>query len=99
LYTWLQTNAPKVGLIQSYTAGRKGGYNEEPWHYSYAPIAAGLRERYNREVKLDEDVRKKIKTEFEKRAKAIGETLPADFETALGAIDVKALVNDIGPGL
>lgn len=99
LYTWLQTNAPKAGLIQSYTAGRKGGYSEEPWHYSYAPIAAGLRERYNREVKLDEDVRKKIKAEFEKRAKAIGETLPADFDTALAAIEIDKLVNDIGPEL
>ncbi|WP_298734426.1 DUF4157 domain-containing protein [uncultured Chitinophaga sp.] len=99
LDTWLQANAPKVGLIQSYTAGRKGGYSEEPWHYSYAPIAEGLRKRYNREVKLDDDVRNKIKTEFEKRAKAIGETLPADFESALVAIDVGALVNDIGPGL
>lgn len=99
LYTWLQTNAPKVGLIQSYTAGRKGGYSEEPWHYSYAPIAAGLRERYNKEVKLDEDVRKKIKTEFEKRAKAKGETMPDKFEEALAAIDIDKLVNDIGPGL
>lgn len=99
LDTWLQANAPKAGLIQSYTAGRKGGYSEEPWHYSYAPIAMGLRERYNKEVNLDKDVRDKITAEFTKRAKAAKQTIPLDFETALKAVDIKDLVNTIGPGL
>lgn len=96
---WLQANAGKAGFVQSYTPGRTGGYQEEPWHYSYAPIAISLRTMYNDQVDLTKDVRDKIETEFQKRAKAATITMPADFRSALDQIDIKALVNDIGPGL
>src|SRR5262245_22051381 len=96
---WLRANAATVGLVQAYTPGRTGGYNEEAWHYSYAPISLGLRERYNQQVNLQTDVIDKIVAEFKKRAKAAGETVPSDFATALQQINISDLVNNIGPGL
>ena len=96
---WLQANAPSVNLFQAYTPGRSGGYQEEAWHYSYAPISVGLRERYNKQVNLTTDVVDRIVTEFQKSAKAENQTVPADFATALQAINISDLVNNIGPGL
>jgi hypothetical protein len=96
---WLQGNAPSVGLIQAYTGGRAGGYQEEPWHYSYAPISISLRERYNQQVNLKTDVIHQIKEEFERRAKAAKEVVPTDFTTALQAMNISDLVNVLGPGL
>jgi hypothetical protein len=96
---WLQANASKVGLIQSFTAGRSGGYHEEAWHYSYAPISLGLRTRYNQQVSLQTDVIDKVMAEFRTRAKAAGQTGEADFEAALKQINISDLVNNIGPGL
>ncbi|MBN2434302.1 MAG: M15 family metallopeptidase [Spirochaetes bacterium] len=37
IYNWLKKNAPDFGFYQPYTAGRKQGYNEEKWHWSYLP--------------------------------------------------------------
>jgi predicted deacylase len=96
---WLQANAASAGILQAYTSGRTGGYNEEAWHYSYAPISLGLRERYNQVVNLQTDVIDKIVAEFKNRAKAAGESVPSDFATALQQINISDLVNDIGPGL
>ncbi|HKQ76798.1 MAG TPA: D-alanyl-D-alanine carboxypeptidase family protein, partial [Blastocatellia bacterium] len=96
---WLQANAATVGLLQVYTPGRTGGYNEEAWHYSYAPISFGLRERYNQRVNLQTDVVNNVVAEFKKRAKAAGESVPSDFATALQQINISDLVNNIGPGL
>jgi hypothetical protein len=96
---WLQSNAGKAGFVQSYTAGRKGGYQEEPWHYSYAPIAKSLRQMYNDKVNLEKDVKDKIEAEFNKRAKAAKVQMPADFRSGLDQIDITDLVNNIGPGL
>lgn len=39
LYQWLQDNMPKYGFCQSFSEGRKGGYQPEEWHWSYKPIA------------------------------------------------------------
>lgn len=39
VYDWLVENAAKYGYYQVYTAGRKDGYNEEHWHWSYMPLA------------------------------------------------------------
>jgi hypothetical protein len=41
-YQWLQQNAIVYGMIQPYTAGRSGGYQEERWHWSYYPVAQAL---------------------------------------------------------
>ncbi|MBL8020583.1 MAG: M15 family metallopeptidase [Leptospirales bacterium] len=39
LYQWLQKNAANYGYCQVYTAGRKKGYLEERWHWSYLPVS------------------------------------------------------------
>ena len=39
VYNWLQNNAPKFGFCQTYDDGRQHGYNSEPWHWSYMPVA------------------------------------------------------------
>ena len=96
---WLQANAGKAGFVQSYTQGRSGGYQEEPWHYSYAPIATSLRTMYNEQVDLTKDVKGKIEAEFQARANAAGVGIPRDFRSALDQVDIGGLVNNVGPGL
>lgn len=39
IYRWMRENAHRFGFCQPYTAGRKGGYREERWHWSYVPLA------------------------------------------------------------
>ncbi len=39
IYRWMRRNARRFGFCQPYTAGRKGGYKEERWHWSYVPLA------------------------------------------------------------
>jgi uncharacterized protein DUF4157/D-alanyl-D-alanine carboxypeptidase-like protein/zinc carboxypeptidase len=97
LGVWLQTNAPRAGFAKPYTAGRTGGYNEEPWHYSYAPIAVGLRQRYNAQVNLSTDVADAFLSDLTARAKADGLTVPADLGTAVKALKIGDFVNTIGP--
>ncbi|HKC65843.1 MAG TPA: hypothetical protein VKB86_19525, partial [Pyrinomonadaceae bacterium] len=75
------------------------GYADEPWHFSYAPISVGLLDRYNKTVNLKTDVIDEVVAEFQKRAKEQGLTLPTDFATALGQINVSDLVNTINPAL
>ena len=44
-YNWLIRNASSFGFCQTYTAfgkGRKSGYQEEKWHWSYTPVSARL---------------------------------------------------------
>jgi hypothetical protein len=99
LGTWLDANAAKVGMLRSYTPGRKGGYADEPWHFSYAPIAGPLRDRYNAEVNLTKNVVDQVVTDFKTMAAAQKLTLPADFRAAIAAINISDLVNNVGPGL
>lgn len=45
VYEWLNKNAYKFGYCQVYNKkgeGRKDGYNEEKWHWSYLPVADEL---------------------------------------------------------
>ena len=84
LGTWLDSNASKAGLIRAYTPGRKGGYNDEPWHFSYAPISVGLRNRYNHQVNLQTDVVDKMVVDITKRADAKGLKLPGRFRAGGG---------------
>ncbi|HNV45600.1 MAG TPA: M15 family metallopeptidase [Spirochaetota bacterium] len=39
LYRWMTTHAHRYGFCQPYTAGRSAGYQEERWHWSYAPLS------------------------------------------------------------
>lgn len=99
LGVWLQANAVQAGFVQSYTAGRTGGYSEEPWHYSYAPIAIGLRQRYNKQVNLSTDVSDAFLTDMKARANNDSVLVPNDLDTAVKALKISDFVNTIGPGL
>ena len=97
---WLRRNSAKVGLIQSYDPSRSpGGYSDEPWHLSYAPISVGLLERYDQTVNLKTDVVDAIVAEFEKRATARKLTMPADFATGLAQINISTLVKNVHSAL
>jgi LAS superfamily LD-carboxypeptidase LdcB len=48
LYQWLRDNAGRYGFCQPYTKGRKGGYDEEMWHWSYVPLAKQFLHDWNR---------------------------------------------------
>jgi LAS superfamily LD-carboxypeptidase LdcB len=39
LYDWMVKNAPQYGFCMPYGPGRKKGYAEERWHWSYRPLA------------------------------------------------------------
>jgi D-alanyl-D-alanine carboxypeptidase len=39
VYQWMRKNARRFGFCQPYTAGRREGYKEERWHWSYMPLA------------------------------------------------------------
>ncbi|HPC40503.1 MAG TPA: M15 family metallopeptidase [Spirochaetota bacterium] len=47
LYFWMKEHAGRFGFCQPYTAGRKTGYHEEKWHWSYKPLARIFLERWN----------------------------------------------------
>jgi hypothetical protein len=96
---WLQANAARTGFVQPYTAGRSGGYSEEAWHYSYAPIALGLRQDYNAQVNLSTDVADAFLDDIRARAKADGVPVPPDLDAAVKALKISDFVNVIGPGL
>ncbi len=52
-YAWLQANAAKFGFFQPYSSKLQGrsGYEEEHWHWSYAPLSVPLLQLYLAEVK------------------------------------------------
>jgi len=96
---WLEQNGPRVGFFRTYTTGRTGGHAPEPWHYSYEPIARPLRENYNQNVRLREDICDPIMNDWNTRATAARVTLPTDLRAALLALDLSQYVNRIGSGL
>lgn len=102
---WLAANAPTAGFVLTYTprpasgaAGRMGGYDPEPWHYSYAPIAAPLRTMFNNEVNLTTDIVDAIVAEFTTRA-GNRYTIPNDLRSGLLSLNISTFVNSVGPGL
>ncbi len=48
LYTWLVEHAGSYGFCQPYSPGRKKGYCEEKWHWSYVPLAREFLHTWNR---------------------------------------------------
>jgi hypothetical protein len=99
LGTWLTANAAKAGFLQAFTPGRSTGYSEEPWHYSYAPIALGLRQRFDKQVNLSTDVADAFINDTKARAGAAGVTVPLDFDAAVKALKIADFVDSVGPGL
>lgn len=58
-YEWMLANAAGFGFCQSYTAKggeRLHGYEEEAWHWSYAPVACQLLRSYIRLVRSSQIV-------------------------------------------
>ena len=47
LYDWLRANAGTFGFCQPYTEGRKEGYEEERWHWSYHPLSGAFLSDWN----------------------------------------------------
>jgi len=103
LGAWLDSNACREGFVQAYTAGRSGGHAEEQWHYSYAPIAIGLRQLYGAQVlpsaTLESEVFAPLIAEFTRRAGKAKVEMPADFETGLRQLNIAEYVNTIEPSL
>jgi len=63
LFSWLCKHAAQYGFVQPYTAGRKTGYQEERWHWSYEPLSSNLIKRWN-EIFTDDPVSIFGKKEF-----------------------------------
>lgn len=53
-YSWLLECAEEYGFRQVYTSKNAGrtGYNEEKWHWSYAPLSDQYLKEYNRLVSI-----------------------------------------------
>lgn len=51
IYDWLVTHAAEYGYCQPYTAGRKTGYKEEKWHWTYMPLSKNFTSIAGRYVK------------------------------------------------
>jgi zinc D-Ala-D-Ala carboxypeptidase len=52
-YEWLNANARDYGFCQTYTKKdslRQGGYEEEPWHWSFTPVSSVLLKRYTQTI-------------------------------------------------
>ncbi len=47
LYAWLKSRAHEFGFCQPFSAGRKAGYMEERWHWSYLPLSRVYQARWN----------------------------------------------------
>ena len=62
LYEWLSKNGPVFGFHQPYSkksganenTGRKTGYEEEKWHWSYSPISVPLLKAYIETITYDD---------------------------------------------
>ena len=47
LRKWMDTNANQFGFYKPYTKDHnRKGFNYEPWHYSYAPLAITMLKEY-----------------------------------------------------
>lgn len=51
---WLRQNAPKYGFCEPYSGNRKGGYENEPWHWSYKQTARALQQRQQQAWQLSD---------------------------------------------
>jgi len=57
VFEWLAANASNFGFCQTYTAkgnDRPYGYEEEPWHWSYCPMANRYLRQYTKKVTYDD---------------------------------------------
>ena len=78
LYAWLQKNAERFGFCQPYTAGRKAGYQEERWHWSYRPLSRPLLAQWLEQIK-------------ERRAKLMGKFAGSTASIQLAPVYVETI--------
>ena len=53
LYDWMSKNAPRFDFYETYTKDlTRTGFQFEPWHYSYQPIATEYLAKYNKNISL-----------------------------------------------
>ena len=73
-YRWLCDNAHKYGFYQPYTVkgegGRRHGYNEEKWHWSYYPLANIYMQQYRWKIK-EKDLKDFLGEEYVQALKII----------------------------
>ncbi len=53
IYQWLVAHAAKYGFCQPYTSkadGKRTGYEEEKWHWSYLPLSGKFLEEYKKNI-------------------------------------------------
>lgn len=53
VHQWLEQHAHQYGFWKPYTpkgVNREYGYEDEPWHWSYLPLSAGLLNQYLNEI-------------------------------------------------
>ncbi len=51
--SWLRANAGNYGFVEVYSprsTGRKTGYQPEPWHWSYMPLASSYLTQYQQKI-------------------------------------------------
>lgn len=54
VHQWLEQHAHQYGFWKPYTSkgvDRLNGYEDEPWHWTYLPVSAGLLNQYLQEIK------------------------------------------------
>jgi len=56
VYQWLSTHASEYGFCQPYTSKESGrtGYEEEKWHWSYAPLSNSFLEEYKKLIQYED---------------------------------------------
>lgn len=54
VYEWLKKNAKKYGFCSPYSDSVIGGYKEEKWHWSYAPLSRKFLENYIKMIGYDD---------------------------------------------
>ena len=59
IYDWMLANAPDFGFCLVYTEDRDGGYQWEPWHWSFRPLSSSMLRDWNELYEA-----KKIRTSF-----------------------------------
>ena len=57
LLEWLEQNASDYGFCRPYSGGRRQGYQEERWHWSYRPVSARLLQEWKRRFAQDPERR------------------------------------------
>ena len=56
-YQWLARHAGRFGFVQPYTPkgkDRPHGYEEEPWHWTYNPMAKGYTRQYLKKISYED---------------------------------------------